>query len=208
MRRRPASPVGLERDDLREVIDRHAVGLDANRPQAVERRRSRGHRTTRENIGDLVDDGTFVEYGPLVIAAQRRRRSVEDLIAVDPGRRVGRRDRRGERRAVRLRLVGPGVEGRRRLLRLHRARRDAGDAEPSQEGPPVRGRRAAADPDRVLHRGRGRPPGRHRRHRRERARLSRVPMVRRALRHGAARRGRTRATASPATPRSSGAATS
>jgi acetyl-CoA carboxylase carboxyltransferase component len=79
-----ASPVGLERDDLREVIDRHAVGLDAHRPQAVERRHSRGHRTTRENIADLVDDGTFVEYGPLVIAAQRRRRSVEDLIASTP----------------------------------------------------------------------------------------------------------------------------
>ena len=79
-----ASPVGLERDDLREVIDRHAIGLDDRRPQAVERRRSRGHRTTRENIGDLVDDGTFVEYGPLVIAAQRRRRSVEDLIASTP----------------------------------------------------------------------------------------------------------------------------
>ena len=78
------SPVGLERDDLREVVERHAVGLDANRPQAVERRRSRGHRTTRENIADLVDDGTFVEYGPLVIAAQRRRRSVEDLIASTP----------------------------------------------------------------------------------------------------------------------------
>ena len=80
----PTSPVGLERDDLREVIERHAVGLDANRPQTVERRRSRGRRTTRENIGDLVDDGTFVEYGPLVIAAQRRRRSVEDLIASTP----------------------------------------------------------------------------------------------------------------------------
>ena len=78
------SPIGLERDDLREVIDRHAVGLDERRPDAVERRRARGHRTTRENIGDLVDDGTFVEYGPLVIAAQRRRRSVEDLIAATP----------------------------------------------------------------------------------------------------------------------------
>ena len=80
----PASPVGLERDDLREVIERHAVGLDEQRPQAVERRRARGRRTTRENIADLVDDGTFVEYGPLVIAAQRRRRSVDDLIASTP----------------------------------------------------------------------------------------------------------------------------
>ena len=80
----PASPMGLDRNDLREVIDRHAVGLDEQRPQAVARRRSRGHRTTRENIGDLVDDGTFVEYGPLVIAAQRRRRSVDDLITSTP----------------------------------------------------------------------------------------------------------------------------
>jgi acetyl-CoA carboxylase carboxyltransferase component len=80
----PASPVGLERDDLREVIERHDIGLDARRPQAVDRRRARGRRTTRENIEDLVDDGTFVEYGPLVIAAQRRRRSIDDLIASTP----------------------------------------------------------------------------------------------------------------------------
>jgi acetyl-CoA carboxylase carboxyltransferase component len=77
-------PIGLERDDLSEVIERHAVGLDERRPHAVERRRSRGHRTARENIGDLVDDGTFVEYGPLVVAAQRRRRDLDDLIASTP----------------------------------------------------------------------------------------------------------------------------
>jgi acetyl-CoA carboxylase carboxyltransferase component len=77
-------PLGLERDDLREVLERHAVGLDDQRPAAVERRRARGRRTARENVSDLVDAGTFVEYGPLVIAAQRRRRSVEDLIASTP----------------------------------------------------------------------------------------------------------------------------
>ena len=77
-------PIGLERDDLREVLERHAQGLDDRRPDAVARRRGRGHRTARENIGDLVAPGSFVEYGPLVIAAQRRRRSVEDLIAATP----------------------------------------------------------------------------------------------------------------------------
>ena len=56
-----SGPLGLERDDVREVIERHAVGLDEQRPDAVERRRSRGHRTTRENIGDLVDDGRDAE---------------------------------------------------------------------------------------------------------------------------------------------------
>ncbi|TFH19903.1 MAG: biotin carboxylase [Acidimicrobiales bacterium] len=79
-----SGPIGLERDDLREVLDRHLVGLDEQRTDAVARRRGRGHRTARENIGDLVAPGSFVEYGPLVIAAQRRRRSVEDLIAATP----------------------------------------------------------------------------------------------------------------------------
>ena len=77
-------PVGLERHDLRDVLDRHPRGLDEQRPDAVARRRARGHRTARENIVDLVAAGSFVEYGPLVIAAQRRRRSVEDLIAATP----------------------------------------------------------------------------------------------------------------------------
>jgi acetyl-CoA carboxylase carboxyltransferase component len=72
------------RPDLAEVLERHAVTLDAARPDAVARRRATGQRTVRENIDDLCDEGTFVEYAPLVIAAQRRRRSVEDLIARTP----------------------------------------------------------------------------------------------------------------------------
>ena len=72
------------RPDLAEVHDRHAVGLDARRPDAVARRRKTHQRTTRENVDDLVDPGTFVEYGPLVIAAQRRRRPVEELIERTP----------------------------------------------------------------------------------------------------------------------------
>jgi len=79
-----AGPVGLDREDLAEVLERHAIGLDERRPAAVERRRARGRRTARENVADLVDDGSLVEYGPLVIAAQRRRRPVEDLIASTP----------------------------------------------------------------------------------------------------------------------------
>jgi acetyl-CoA carboxylase carboxyltransferase component len=72
------------RADLAEVLDRHAKGLDAGRPDAVARRRRTGQRTTRENVEDLCDPGSFVEYGPLVIAAQRRRRELEDLIARTP----------------------------------------------------------------------------------------------------------------------------
>jgi len=72
------------RQDLADVRERHAAGLDENRPEAVARRRRTSQRTTRENVDDLCDTGSFVEYGPLVIAAQRRRRSVDDLIKNTP----------------------------------------------------------------------------------------------------------------------------
>jgi len=72
------------RPDLAEVRARHAKGLDEARPAAVARRRKTGQRTARENIADLCDPGSFVEYGALAIAAQRRRRSVEDLIENTP----------------------------------------------------------------------------------------------------------------------------
>jgi len=68
------------RPDLQEVYDRKAAGHDENRPEAVAKRRKTGHRTARENVADLCDDGTFVEYGAVVLAGQRRRRSIEDLI--------------------------------------------------------------------------------------------------------------------------------
>src|SRR5207245_5498602 len=58
--------------------------LDAARPEAVARRRERGRRTARENLADLLDEGTFVEYGPLIFAAQERRRSREELITRTP----------------------------------------------------------------------------------------------------------------------------
>jgi acetyl-CoA carboxylase carboxyltransferase component len=72
------------RPDLSEVNERHAFGLDENRPDAVAKRRNTGQRTARENIADLVDEGTLVEYGALVIAAQRRRRSIDELIRRTP----------------------------------------------------------------------------------------------------------------------------
>jgi acetyl/propionyl-CoA carboxylase alpha subunit/acetyl-CoA carboxylase carboxyltransferase component len=72
------------RPDLAEVQERHAIGLDARRPDAVARRRKTGQRTARENVTDLCDPDSFVEYGPLVIAAQRRRRTLEDLIERTP----------------------------------------------------------------------------------------------------------------------------
>ena len=72
------------RADLQRVRDRQARTLDAARPDAVVARHAKGLRTARENIADLCDDGSFNEYGALAFAAQRRRRSEEDLIAHTP----------------------------------------------------------------------------------------------------------------------------
>jgi acetyl-CoA carboxylase carboxyltransferase component len=72
------------RPDLAEVLGRRAAGQDENRPGAVERRHSQGRRTARENVEDLCDPGTFVEYGGLVVAAQRQRRPFEELVAKTP----------------------------------------------------------------------------------------------------------------------------
>ena len=76
-----ASP---ERTDLAELRARRALTEDAARPEAVERRHAAGGRTARENLADLVDAGSFVEYGRYAIAAQRGRRELEDLIARTP----------------------------------------------------------------------------------------------------------------------------
>ncbi len=73
-----------ERADLAAVVDRHRRGLDEARPEAVARRRRLGLRTARENVADLCDPGSFVEYGPLAVAAQRRRRDLDDLIDNTP----------------------------------------------------------------------------------------------------------------------------
>jgi acetyl-CoA carboxylase carboxyltransferase component len=72
------------RADLAAMRERHALGLDAARPEAVQRRRARGRRTARENLADLVDEGSYVEYGPLLFAAQERRRSKQELIENTP----------------------------------------------------------------------------------------------------------------------------
>ena len=76
-----AAEMDLEasRADLDEVGARHALGLDENRPGAVAKRRRFNNRTARENVEDLCDADSFVEYGALANAAQRRRRSLEDL---------------------------------------------------------------------------------------------------------------------------------
>jgi acetyl-CoA carboxylase carboxyltransferase component len=79
-----ASCEGPPRRDLAEVLERQRAVTDEGRPEAVRRRHQSGRRTARENIADLCDADTFVEYGGLTLAAQRARRSREELIDKTP----------------------------------------------------------------------------------------------------------------------------
>ena len=79
-----ADQAGRVRADLAEVLDMHEALEDHRRPKAVARRRKTGQRTARENIADLCDPGSFMEYGALALAAQRRRRSLEELREMSP----------------------------------------------------------------------------------------------------------------------------
>lgn len=71
-------------DDLSELARRRALTEDAARTDAVRRRHDAGGRTARENIADLVDPGSLIEYGRFTVAAQRRRRDFDDLITRTP----------------------------------------------------------------------------------------------------------------------------
>ncbi|MBC7603233.1 MAG: biotin carboxylase [Ramlibacter sp.] len=61
------------------MIDRHALTLDDARPDAVAKRFALGQRTARGNSAQLCDAGSFSEYGALAVAAQRSRRTEDDL---------------------------------------------------------------------------------------------------------------------------------
>ena len=72
------------RPELQELVDRQALLRDDARPEAVARRHAAGARTARENVADLCDAGSFVEYGAFAYAAQTKRRPVDELIRQTP----------------------------------------------------------------------------------------------------------------------------
>ena len=72
------------RHDLSELMVRQAFTRDEHRPDAIAKRRKTKQRSARENISALVDDGSFIEYGSLALAAQSARRSHDDLIRNTP----------------------------------------------------------------------------------------------------------------------------
>ena len=83
-REQPAAPEDHPRDELEAVRARHELTLDPARPEAVAKRHDQGRRTARENLADLIDPDSFVEYGPLIHAAQERRRPRDELVTRTP----------------------------------------------------------------------------------------------------------------------------
>ena len=72
------------RADLAELQARLARTEDANRKEKIDKRHNQGYRTARENIADICDAGSFIEYGQMTVAAQRQRRALDDLIDNTP----------------------------------------------------------------------------------------------------------------------------
>ncbi len=60
------------RPDLQRLFDELAVGSDENRQAWVERRHAKGKLTQRESLSELVDAGSWVEMGELVLPARHR----------------------------------------------------------------------------------------------------------------------------------------
>ncbi|HWJ10923.1 MAG TPA: carboxyl transferase domain-containing protein, partial [Nocardioides sp.] len=78
------SPDATPVHGLTEVLARRFLTTDAARPDKVARWHAKGRRTARENLADLVDPGSFVEYGRFVTAAQEQRRPLAELVVEAP----------------------------------------------------------------------------------------------------------------------------
>ncbi len=80
-----AEPISAaERADFTAWHARQDLTLDAARPAAIAKRHALGLRSARENVEDLCDPGSFVEYGALAYAAQTQRRPIDELRALTP----------------------------------------------------------------------------------------------------------------------------
>ncbi|HEY2706806.1 MAG TPA: carboxyl transferase domain-containing protein [Caulobacteraceae bacterium] len=67
------------RPDLAEILHFHHLTTDEARVAATARRHDGSKRTARENIADLCDADSFMEYGPLVTAGRLRSDTREEM---------------------------------------------------------------------------------------------------------------------------------
>jgi len=73
------------RPELTELTERQAFLRYASRKEDVAKRHANGYLTGRENIDLLIDENSFIEYGDLVVAAQRKRYPMSHLITRTSG---------------------------------------------------------------------------------------------------------------------------
>jgi acetyl/propionyl-CoA carboxylase alpha subunit/acetyl-CoA carboxylase carboxyltransferase component len=71
------------RADLAEVERRRALTTDEARPAGVAMRHEKSQRTAQENIADLCDPGTFIQYGSLVVG-QGLAGTIDELLGYAP----------------------------------------------------------------------------------------------------------------------------
>ncbi len=68
-----------QRPELSKFKELQSRTLDEVRTEATSKRHAKGYRTARENLADLLDPESFVEYGQLAVAAQRNRYDYKEL---------------------------------------------------------------------------------------------------------------------------------
>ena len=62
-----------------ELTKRKNKTLDGYRAEQQQKRHTKGFNTARENLAELCDPQSFIEYGQLAVAAQRQRKDYEEL---------------------------------------------------------------------------------------------------------------------------------
>ena len=70
---------------LAEVLAAKAQTLDENRPEAIAKRAVTGHQMIRQNVGQLIDPGSFQEYGQLAEPAFKNLQGPADGLVIGTG---------------------------------------------------------------------------------------------------------------------------